>query len=53
MPDEVCRFDASWIHANVPEDVSGPDFQDFQSAVFRQNWQRQDINNTPKPLAVA
>jgi hypothetical protein len=52
-PDEVRRFDANWIHANVPEDVSGPDVQDFRSAVFNQTWQRHDINNTSRPLAVA
>jgi hypothetical protein len=52
-PDEVRRFDADWIHANVPEDSSGPDVEAVGAVVLSRNWQRHDIDNTARPLAVA
>lgn len=53
MPDEVRRFDADWIHDNVPEDAERQESQDYGSAVLRQDWRWTVVNPTARPLRVA
>jgi len=53
LPDEVRRFDADWIHDNVPKDITGHDVQDFQSAVVSPICRYHDIDSTARQLAVA
>jgi hypothetical protein len=49
MPEEVRRFDADWIHDNVPAQES----QDHRSALIRPDWRWTDISPTARPLRVA
>ncbi len=53
LPDEVRRFDADWIHDNVPADVANQETQDYRSAVIKQDWRLTDFNPTARPLKVA
>ena len=52
LPDEVRRFDAAWIHDNVPEVGAVDGDQDFQSARVSQDWQWNDVEQTARELAV-
>jgi hypothetical protein len=53
MPDEVRRFDADWVHDNVPADAESQESQDYRSAVIRQDWRWTDIDTAARPLRVA
>lgn len=53
MPDEVRRFDADWIHGNVPADAESQEAEDYQSTVIRPDLLWTDINTASKPLRVA
>jgi hypothetical protein len=53
MAEEVRRFDADWIHDNVPADAESQESQDYRSAVLRQDWRWADINTTARFLRAA
>jgi hypothetical protein len=53
MPDEVLRFDADWIHNNVPEDVANRQSEEYQSAVVRRDWHSALRTPTARRLQVA
>jgi hypothetical protein len=52
MPDEVRRFDARWLHDNVPEDPAVHEVEDFQEATRNPNWQWHDRKQTARQLTL-
>jgi hypothetical protein len=52
LPHEVRRFDATWIHANVPEGTLGQEAENFQAATRNPNFQFRDFRQTARQLAV-
>ncbi|MGH7168680.1 MAG: hypothetical protein ACRELG_00185 [Gemmataceae bacterium] len=52
MANEVRKFDADLIHQSIPDQLRHGEFKEFQEATFNPDWQRFDIAQTTKQIAI-